>query len=470
MNLVPQWIIEQKRDGKALPSEVIREWVAAYGRGDIPDYQMAALAMAIYFKGMTFEETTALTDAMMRSGDVLDWSGLPCPTADKHSTGGIGDKISIPLAPLVAACGVAVPMISGRGLGITGGTLDKLDSIPGYDTRLSVDRFRAVMDSVGCSIIGQTDRLAPVDKKLYALRDVTGTVPSIPLIAASIMSKKLAEGAQSLVLDVKVGVGAFMKTLPEARQLAETMIAIGKGMGRNIAALLTAMDQPLGRTAGNALEIAESIDILKGQGPDDVRELTLRLGERMLALSGMTDGRATPSSASRTTDIHPPSTYVARLGGTPSPYPCTVSCTPARRALEEALSSGKALDTFRAMVAAHGGDVGIIDNPQRLAGTLALQDVLAPQSGTVTHVSADAIGRIVLLLGGGRRKTTDTIHYGVGVSHLVKVGESVDARQPLMRLHAQSDSDLAAVAELAASAVTLGDSVPTSPLIYDTLL
>ena len=254
---VPQWIIEKKRDGGALSEAEIREWIARYADGRLPDYQMAALAMAVYWRGMSADETLWLTDAMMRSGDVLSWRGLGRATADKHSTGGIGDKLSIPLAPLVAACGVAVPMISGRGLGITGGTLDKLESIPGYDTHLDNARFREVVDKVGCSIIGQTDRLAPADRKLYALRDVTGTVPSIPLITASILSKKLAEGADVLVFDVKCGAGAFMKTRENARALADSLLAVARGAGRKAEALVTGMDEPVGRTAGNALEIAE---------------------------------------------------------------------------------------------------------------------------------------------------------------------------------------------------------------------
>ncbi|MBQ3811921.1 MAG: thymidine phosphorylase, partial [Kiritimatiellae bacterium] len=275
---VPQWIIEKKRDGGALSEAEIREWIARYADGRLPDYQMAALAMAVYWRGMSADETLWLTDAMMRSGDVLSWRGLGRATADKHSTGGIGDKLSIPLAPLVAACGVAVPMISGRGLGITGGTLDKLESIPGYDTHLDNARFREVVDKVGCSIIGQTDRLAPADRKLYALRDVTGTVPSIPLITASILSKKLAEGADVLVFDVKCGAGAFMKTRENARALADSLLAVARGAGRKAEALVTGMDEPVGRTAGNALEIAESVEILRGGGPADARALVLDLG------------------------------------------------------------------------------------------------------------------------------------------------------------------------------------------------
>ena len=328
---VPQWIIERKRDGAALAEADIREWIARYADGRLPDYQMAALAMAIYFRGMSPEETLALTDAMMRSGDALSWDDLSRPTADKHSTGGIGDKLSIPLAPLVASCGVAVPMISGRGLGITGGTLDKLESIPGYDTRLDNARFREVVDRVGCSIIGQTDRLAPADRKLYALRDVTGTVPSIPLITASILSKKLAEGAATLVFDVKCGAGAFMKTPADARALADSLLAVARGAGRHAEALVTAMDQPVGETAGNALEIAESVDLLRGAGPADALELALRLAVPMLTLSGVS-----PDEAS------------------------------ARALLEKKLASGAALETFARMVEAQGGDPRVAEAPEKV--------------------------------------------------------------------------------------------------------
>ena len=431
--LIPQWIIEKKRDGEALAPEMLRDFVAAYARGDVPDYQMAAFAMAVYFRGMSFEETTALTDAMMRSGDVLEWSGLSRPTADKHSTGGIGDKISIPLAPLVAACGVAVPMISGRGLGITGGTLDKLDSIPGYETNIPTERFRAILDKVGCSIIGQTERLAPADKKLYALRDVTGTVPSIPLISASIMSKKLAEGAGALVLDVKCGEGAFMKTREDARKLAQTMLAIGKGMGRKMSALMTAMDQPLGRTAGNALEIAESIEVLKGEGPEDVRELTLRLAEEMMRNAE-----------------------------------CRMQNAEIRKTLERCLESGKALETFIAMVEAHGGNSKIVDDAGLLPKAGCVTDVVAPCSGAVCEVSADTIGRVVLMLGGGRTKTTDKIDYGVGISHLVKVGERVEKGDVLMQIHAKNTTDTEAVKKMATKAIEFGESAE-APLVIEVM-
>ena len=362
--MVPQWIIEKKRDGGHISEADIRELIDLYSKGEIPDYQMSAFLMAVYFKGMSFDEVTALTDAMMRSGDVLDFSNYGSLSVDKHSTGGVGDKLSIPLAPLVAAVGVVVPMISGRGLGITGGTLDKLESIPGYNTQLTTEQFQDVLAKVGCSIIGQTARLAPADKKLYALRDVTGTVPSIPLISASIMSKKLAEGAAGLVLDVKCGRGAFMKSMDDARTLAKTMQAIGRGMGRNIVALLTNMDSPLGEKIGNTLEIEESIDVLKGKGPADIRELTMALAVEMVLL--------------------------AKLAETPEE---------AKAKLEAALESGAALQKFRDMVIAQGGDARIIDDYSLMPQAPVKLDVCADASGYVETIDADAIGRMVLLLG-----------------------------------------------------------------------
>ena len=431
--MIPQWLIEQKRDGKEIAECELREFVAAYSDGRIPDYQMAAFAMAVFFKGMSFAETTVLTDAMMRSGDVLDFSDLPRPTVDKHSTGGVGDKISIPLAPIVAACGAAVPMISGRGLGITGGTLDKLESIPGYDTRLSGARFREVLREVGCSIIGQTDRLAPADKKLYALRDVTATVPSIPLICASIMSKKLAEGAASLVLDVKCGAGAFMKTLPEARELAANLCAIGRGMGRKVSAMLTAMDQPLGRAAGNRLEIIESIETLKGRGPADVAELTLRLAAEMLRLAGIA------ASAEEGFEL-----------------------------ASRKLASGEALEAFAAMLRAHGGDAAIVENYELMKPAPCILDVTAEadESGYVAKVDADAIGRAVLALGGGRTRAEDPIDHAVGIDCLAKVGAKISHGDLLMRIHARSADEARAALPMARAAFAFsGDAPAAQPLI-----
>ncbi|MCL1920821.1 MAG: thymidine phosphorylase [Kiritimatiellaeota bacterium] len=417
---MPQWIIEKKRDGGALSEAEIRAFVDGFTDGSIPDYQMAALAMAIFFKGMTGEETATLTDAMMRSGDLVSFDGWPRPTADKHSTGGIGDKLSLMIAPLAAAAGLAVPMISGRGLGITGGTLDKLDSIPGYDTRLPIGRFKQIIADVGCSIIGQTDRLAPADKKLYALRDVTGTVPSIPLITASIMSKKLAEGAETLVFDVKCGRAAFMRTREDAQALADSLTRVGRALGRKTAAIITDMDRPLGRAIGNALEVAEAVETLRGEGPDDTRTLTLELTAHMTVLGG----------------IHP-------------------DLETARTALATLLDDGRALDVFRRMVAAHGGDTRVIDDPSRLPQAQAIVEVNAASEGHVTDVDALAIGRIVLQLGGGRTKTDDAIDYAAGIDRLVQVGEHVQAGQPLMRLHARDASLTERFIPDALAAVTL---------------
>ena len=431
--MVPQWLIERKRDGGELTPGEISDLIAAYASGTLPDYQMSALAMAIFFKGMTFTEVTALTDAMMRSGDLLDMSDVGRPTADKHSTGGIGDKISLPLAPLVAACGVGVPMISGRGLGITGGTLDKLESIPGYNTQLSVDAFKQVIRDVGCSIIGQTTNLAPADKKLYALRDVTGTVPSIPLISASIMSKKLAEGAKALVLDVKFGSGAFMSTVEQARDLARTMVSIGSRMQRDMTALLTPMDQPLGTTVGNALEVMESIEILGGQGPADTTELTLQLGSAMLVGAGVSDS---PAAAYAT--------------------------------LDRALHDGSGLETFARMIAAHGGDPACTTDPTRLPHAPIIRDYPCKQTGYVQHVDARAVGRAALLLGAGRRRTDDTIDFAVGIDHLAKSGRHVDSGAPLLRLHARDEHSLAdAITELD-TAFTFADSAPSpTPIVFE---
>ncbi len=423
--MVPQWLIEKKRDGNALNDEEIRAFIAGYTDGSIPDYQMAAMAMAIFFQGMTAEETAVMTDAMMRSGDLVTFDGWPRPTADKHSTGGIGDKLSLMIAPLAAAAGLAVPMISGRGLGITGGTLDKLESIPGYDTRLSIDEFKRVIDVAGCSIIGQTGSLAPADKKLYALRDVTGTVPSIPLITASIMSKKLAEGAETLVFDVKCGRAAFMKTRADAEALAESLIRVGRSLGRKTGAIITNMDQPLGRTAGNALEVIEAIETLKGSGPDDTRLLTIELTVLMTVLA----------------DIYPDADV-------------------ARRELSSLLDSGAALTCFKLMVEEQKGDSGVINDYGRFAQPGAVIEIAAQKTGYVQSVDAETVGRIVLQLGGGRRKTDDVIDLASGIDRLVQQGEQVNKGDPLMRLHAASCELAESMQESACSAVTLDNTPP----------
>ena len=433
--MLPQWVIEKKRDGQALSEEDIRSFIAGYASGDIPDYQMSALAMAVYFRGMSPRETAILTDAMMRSGDVMDTSSIPLPKADKHSTGGVGDKVSLVLAPLVACCGVAVPMISGRGLGITGGTLDKMESIPGYRTDLSPAELIDAVTACGCSIIGQTARLAPADKKLYALRDVTGTVPSIPLISASIMSKKLAEGIDSLVLDVKWGKGAFMKTLENARELARSMVAIGSRMDKGMTAVLTDMNQPLGRAVGNAVEVIEAIETLKGNGPADLLEVTLTLSSHMLVLSDK-----------------------------------AVSVEEGIEALTRKIQSGEALDKFREMVAVHGGESAAIDDVTQLPSAQIREDYAAGESRYVARVDAEKIARACALLGAGRAAVTDSVDHAVGITGLVKEGEQVETGQALLTLHANDRSKLDSARTMLADAFELSETQPeTRPLVVETI-
>lgn len=418
--MVPQWFIEEKRDGREHDEAALREWVRGVTEGTLPDYQIAAWLMAAYLNGLSPRETAVLTDAMMRSGDCLEWNDLPRPTADKHSTGGVGDKISLPLAPLCAALGLAVPMISGRGLGLTGGTLDKLESIPGFNVRLGVADFRRIVAEAGCCMIGQTDRLAPADRRLYALRDVTATVPSIPLIVASIMSKKLAEGAQTLLFDVKFGSGAFMRTPERARALAEALIATGRHLGRTCRAVLTDMDQPLGRTVGNALEVREALDVLRGTGPRDVRQLTIEEAAHMAHAAGR--------------------------------FP---SLAEARAAAERALDNGAALERFRAMSAAQGGD---LDAPLPEAATRL--EIPAPRAGWVAHVSAEAMGRVALRLGAGRQAAEETPDPAAGVDAICQQGERVEAGAPLCVLCADTPGRARALAADACAAFTLADTPP----------
>ncbi|MGA1193514.1 MAG: thymidine phosphorylase [Kiritimatiellia bacterium] len=433
--MLPQWIIEKKRDRKALSEEEIRFFIDGYTKGSIPDYQMSALAMAIYFNGMDADEVAVLVDAMMRSGDLVDTSSIPLPKADKHSTGGIGDKVSLVLAPLVACFDIAVPMISGRGLGITGGTLDKLESIPGYQAKITESEFVEVIKQCGCSIIGQTDRLAPADKKLYALRDVTATVPSIPLITASIMCKKMAEGIDALVLDVKCGAGAFMKTIEDARTLAQSMINVGKAMNKKVSAIITDMNQPLGRTAGNALEVLESIETLRGKGPDDLVDLTVALAAEMIGLT-----REVPDA------------------------------TTLDRQLREKLANGEALARFRDMVRLQHGDVAVIDDPAKLPQAGIVVDFAADQAGYIAEVNADAIGRACIVLGAGRKKTEDPVDFAVGISHLVKIGERVDAGDALLKIHANDDGQLNEARKLLTRAFRFSESpVSPSPALLETL-
>lgn len=379
-------LIEMKRERQPLPAEGIEWLIDAYTRDLVPDYQMAAMAMAIVFNGLDPDELAVWTAAMIASGDTLDFSDIPFPKIDKHSTGGVGDKISIPLAPLVAACGIAVPMMSGRGLGHTGGTLDKLESIPGFEPRIDQQRFHEILAEHHLVLAGQSDTMVPADRKLYALRDATGTVPSIPLISSSIMSKKLSEGLDGLVLDVKTGAGAFMEELDEARELARTMVGIGVKSGVRTVALITSMEQPLGREVGNANEIEESVAVLKGEGPDDVTELTLALAEVMLELAGIDGGRE-------------------RLG--------------------EAVASGAALQKLKDVAAAHGGDTSVLDDTSLLEKAKHEAVITAPASGFVSRCDALTIGLAATRLGAGRERKEDDVDHGVGITLEAKVGDRV---------------------------------------------
>ncbi|NUU25766.1 MAG: thymidine phosphorylase [Streptomycetaceae bacterium] len=417
-------VIRTKRDRGELTDGQIDWVVDAYTRGEVADEQMSALAMAILLNGMTPAEISRWTDAMIASGERMDFSGLSRPTADKHSTGGVGDKITLPLAPLVAACGVAVPQLSGRGLGHTGGTLDKLEAIPGWRALLSNDEMLGVLESVGAVICAAGDGLAPADKKLYALRDVTGTVEAIPLIASSIMSKKIAEGTGALVLDVKVGTGAFMKDLADARELARTMVRLGVDHGVRTVALLTDMSTPLGRTAGNALEVRESVEVLAGGGPADVVELTLALAREMLAAAGVTDK------------------------------------DPA-----DALKNGAAMDAWRRMVTAQGGDP---DAPLPTARETHV--VAAPASGVLTRLDAYDIGVSAWRLGAGRARKEESVQAGAGIELHAKPGDRVTAGQPLLTLHTDTPERFAYALEPLADAYTVaapGTAAAPAPIIID---
>lgn len=389
-------LLDKKREGHALGSAEIREFVEGFTRGEIPDYQMAALAMAICCKGMTARETADLTDAMMRSGVTVDWSGLPRPTADKHSTGGVGDKLSLVIQPLAASCGLAVPSLTGRGLGITGGTADKLETIPGYDAALSLDAFKKVVAEVGVSMTVQTDEICPADKKLYALRDVTGTVASIPLICGSILSKKWAEGAGTLVFDVKAGSGAFMKTPEEAHELATALVTSSQAVGRKAAALVTDMNAPLGFAVGNANEVAEAIAMLKGELTGAVVDLCVEQAALMVSLA-----RDLPLDA-------------------------------ARAECRARLADGAAFATFARMVAAQGGDLERFD--ALLKKPTFKFRIQAMKSGYVTAIDAEKVGRVALALGAGRERAGDRIDPHAGVTLAVKVGDRVAVGAPLATL------------------------------------
>ncbi len=430
----PYELIHRKRDGGRLTAEELTALVSGYTAGEIPDYQLAAFCMAVFFRGMDDGEVRALTEAMLRSGDVLDLSAIPGVKVDKHSTGGVGDKVSLPLAPLAAACGVKVPMVSGRGLGHTGGTLDKLEAIPGFRVDLPVERFTALVRDLGLGLIGQTARIAPADKKLYALRDVTATVESIPLIAGSIMSKKLAEGIDALVLDVKVGRGAFMKTLPEARRLAETLAGIGRGMGKRVTALLTAMEQPLGLAVGNALEVVESVEVLRGGGPADLVELTVALTAEMVLLAGLAPDLAA-----------------------------------ARAAVRRAIADGSGLARLRAIVEAQGGDPATIDDPGLLPRAAEVLPIASPADGVVEALDAEAVGLAAMALGAGRARVEDRVDPAVGVVLVAKVGDRVGRGQPLCFVHSNPTGEpQARVAERLLGAYRIGPGpAAASPLVLE---
>ncbi|MFI5177847.1 MAG: thymidine phosphorylase [Vicinamibacterales bacterium] len=420
-------IIMKKRDGGALSRDEILFFVNGVTAGTLPDYQASALLMAVLLRGMTPEETAWLTDAMVHSGLRVDLRSIPGVKVDKHSTGGVGDKTSLILAPLAAACGVLVPMMSGRGLGHTGGTLDKLESIPGFRVNLSLDEMKAALARTGCAMMGQTAQIAPADKKLYALRDVTGTVESIPLISASIMSKKIAEGIDALVLDVKTGSGAFMKTEADSRRLAESLVSIGNASGVKTEAVITAMETPLGRAVGNALEVIECVDVLKGGGPSDLVDVSVELTARMLVLAKAATDRAD-----------------------------------AERRVRGAIASGAGLERFRRIVEGQGGDPKIVDEYDRLPHVADREVVTAARAGFLTRVDAELVGRASVALGAGRDRVEDPVDPAVGIIVAAKPGDEVRAGQPVLELHYRDRARLETASRLARQAITIGDERPAA--------
>ncbi|MFH1435097.1 MAG: thymidine phosphorylase [Pseudomonadota bacterium] len=420
---VPQLIIKKRNNGVLAPGEV-RHIIEGFTDGSIPGYQISALLMAIYFRGMKEEELDVWTDAMIGSGGIINLDHLKGAKIDKHSTGGVGDKVSLALAPLVASCGVLVPMISGRGLGHTGGTLDKLESL-GMDVTLSAGAFLDVLEKTGLVFAGQTENIVPADRKLYALRDVTGTVESVPLIASSIMSKKLAEGIEGLVLDIKVGEGAFMRDIEKARELAGTMIRIGKGRGVKVKAVMTAMDQPLGRACGNGIEAAEAIDMLRGKGPDDFREVTLHLSAWMLVLGGAAAG-----------------------------------IDEAKKMCERKIAGGEALERLKQVVALQGGDAAMVDDPTRCPVGEFSTDIHAAEAGWVTGINARAVGYACIALGAGRVKAEDNVDFGAGIYLHRKAGERVDQGEKLATLYSSMREKLEEASTIALGAFETGDADP----------
>lgn len=424
-------IILKKRDGGALSRDEIRFFVSGVTTGELPDYQASALLMAVLLRGMSADETAWLTDAMVHSGLRLDLSDIPGVKVDKHSTGGVGDKTSLVLAPLAAACGVPVPMMSGRGLGHTGGTLDKLESIPGFRVNLSLDEMRVALLRAGCVMIGQTAQIAPADRRLYALRDVTGTVESIPLISASIMSKKIAEGIDALVLDVKTGSGAFMKTESDSRRLAESLVAIGNASGVKSEAIITRMDSPLGRAVGNGLEVVECLEVLKGRGPADLVDLSVELAARMLVLGGVAGNRSE-----------------------------------AQQKVRGAIASGAGLERFRRIIEQQGGDPHVVDDYGRIAAAPERDVVRAPRQGFLAGLDAALVGRASVALGAGRDRVEDSIDPAAGIMVVVKPGVELRAGDPVLELHYRDRARLGAAAALAARAIKIEDNQPiVEPLV-----
>jgi pyrimidine-nucleoside phosphorylase len=425
-------LIQRKRDGEELPADEIVELVLAYSRGEVPDYQLAAFCMAVYFQGLSSAETFALTDAMVRSGETIDLGGaLGRRVVDKHSTGGVGDKTTLAVGPIVAACGVPFGKMSGRGLGHTGGTLDKLEAIPGFRIELTTDEFVAQVREVGLAIVGQTANLVPADKKLYGLRDVTATVDNVSLIAASIMSKKIAAGADAIVLDVKVGDGAFMKSLPDAQVLAEAMLALGRRAGRDVVCVLTDMDQPLGRAVGNALEVHEAVAMLRGHGPDDFTELVLDSAAHLLALSDLGIDR-----------------------------------DEARRRAEAAVADGSALAAYERWVRAQGGD----PDEAVLPKAPYVREIFAPRSGYVQRLAALPVGIAALHLGAGRLEKDDAIDHSVGIVVTKKRGDKVEEGEALAEIHARDEQSANEVADDLLAAYELGDEPPRArPIVLDTI-
>jgi len=429
--MLARTLIERKRDNGRITKSEWRTLMQYYAAGDVPDYQMAALAMAIYLNGLDREEIGALTDAMLRSGSVLELSHLRVGRVDKHSTGGVGDKVSLVLAPLVASLGVAVPMMSGRGLGHTGGTLDKLESIPGFRTDLTLDAATKLIERIGCALIGQTSEIAPADRRLYALRDATATVESIPLISASIMSKKLAEGLTGLVLDIKRGSGAFLPELDRGLTLAQTMIDLGADYGCPVVALLTAMDRPLGRACGNALEVEESIMALRGEGPPDLMTVTYALGAEMLLLGGVVSDR-----------------------------------DDARRRMEVAISSGKAARKFEEIIAAQGGNPAVVEDPSLLPQAAECEIFFASRDGVVAQVEPRTIGRGITMLGGGRTRIEDTVNSAVGFVITARPGDIVRVGEPLGTVFAHDRAGIDGGMAVLRAAIRIADEAePPLPLV-----